>query len=458
MKNLAPMQGFHITPMKHIRVGVVGLGNRGTWAVQRVSAIPGVEVTAIADECEECVSGMMKWFADNGGTAPRHTFTGKDAHRGLINCGDIDVIYIVTSWQNHVRVALEAMRSGLHTLIEVPSAFTVDDCWELVETSEKTQRFCMQLENCCYGEIELLALNLCRKGLLGELVYGEAGYVHDLRSNFDWDLPESVHKAAVGDSTMNSFWRLQWNMKHKGNQYPTHGLLPICQYMNINHGDRLEYLVSMETNQFNFESYARRKYGEDSAKAAVKVEMGDMNTTIIKTALGKTILLQHDVSSPRPYTRLNTISGTKGILTDYPYRVTFESELGDGLTHNYFDNDKAEAVRKEHMHPMWKHAGPVAETVGGHGGADFIMDLRWAYCLQNGLPLDGDVYDLATTCSICELTEKSVRSGSMPQQIPDFTRGSWRTAAPFGIYDIDISKMPFTEAQLEALRKSAMEV
>ena len=457
-KTGAPMQGFRLPPMKRIRLGLAGLGNRGLWALQRLTVVPGVDVVSIADLHDGRVRAAQKWLSDNGHAPARFGFSGENAHRQMLDRGEIDVCYVVTDWQSHVPIAREAMTAGCHAFVEVPAAFTLDDCWELVETSERTRKLCMQLENCCYGEIEMLALNLCRSGLLGDLVHGEAGYIHDLRSNYDWDLPDSKKQAGLAEGERQDMWRLRWNMAHKGNQYPTHGLGPICQYMDINRGDQFDYLVSLESDQRNFEAYAREKYGPDHWKSRLKIAMGDMNTTLIRTAKGRSILVQHDVSSPRPYSRLNTITGTRGILTDYPYRVTFAERAGDPVTHAFFDEKKAEEIRRKYRHPIWKHAGPVAATIGGHGGMDFIMDLRWAYCLQNGLPLDTDVYDLATWCSVCELSERSVRSGSRPQPCVDFTRGAWRTAAAFGIYDIDISKMPFSKAQLEAVAKGAMEV
>lgn len=451
------MQGFAAPPLETVRVGVVGLGNRGFWAMQRLASIPGVEVAAVADLHEGRVVNARKWLAENGHPDVRTASFGTEAHRRMLDVGGIDVAYVATNWQSHVEIALDAMRSGCHAMVEVPAAFTVAECWALVETSEKTHRHCMQLENCCYGEIELLALNLCRKGVLGEIVHGEAGYIHDMRGVYNWDQPDSIHMPGMGGDKPD-LWRLAWNAIHKGNQYPTHGLGPVCQYMNINHGDRLRHLVSLESDSFGFTSYARAKYGEESWKAKLKVDMGDMNMTLVKTEKGRSILIEHNVSTPRPYTRLNTIVGTKGILTDYPYRVAFEQEVGDGAAHEFFDEKKAAEVRGKYMHPIWRHAGPIAETVGGHGGADFIMDLRWVYCLRNGLPLDMDVYDLATWCCVCELSEKSVRGGSCPVEIPDFTRGAWRTAPEFGIYDIDISKMPFSREQLAIVSSNAMEI
>ena len=457
-KTGAPMQGFQLPPMKKIRLGLAGLGNRGLWALQRLAVVPGVEVVSIADLHEGRVAAAQKWLRENKHPEAKFGFFGENAHRKMLDQGGIDVCYVVTNWQSHVPIALEAMNRDCHAFVEVPAAFTVDECWELVETSERTKKICMQLENCCYGEVEMLALNLCRSGLLGDLVHGACGYIHDLRSNYDWDLPESKKQIGLANGERQEMWRLQGNLEHKGYQYPTHGLGPICQYMNINRGDQFKYLVSLESDQRNFEAYAKAKYGPDHWKSQLKVAMGDMNTTLVKTERGRSIRIEHDVSSPRPYTRVNTITGTRGILTDYPYRVAFEDKPGDGATHAYFDEKRAEEVKKRYMHPIWKHAGPVAATVGGHGGMDFIMDLRWAYCLQNGLPLDTDVYDLATWCSVCELSEQSVRRGSQPIACVDFTRGAWRTAPAFGIYDIDISKMPFSKEQLEAVAKGSMEV
>ena len=457
-KTGAPMQGFRLPPMKKIRLGLAGLGNRGLWALQRLAVVPGVEVVSIADLHEGRVAAAQKWLRENKHPEAKFGFFGENAHRKMLDQGGIDVCYVVTNWQSHVPIALEAMNRDCHAFVEVPAAFTVDECWELVETSERTKKICMQLENCCYGEIEMLALNLCRSGLLGDLVHGACGYIHDLRSNYDWDLPESKKQIGLTNGEQQEMWRLKWNLAHKGNQYPTHGLGPICQYMNVNRGDQFKYLVSLESDQHNFEAYAKAKYGPDHWKSQLKVAMGDMNTTLVKTEMGRSIRIEHDVSSPRPYTRVNTITGTRGILTDYPYRVAFEDKPGDGAAHAYFDEKKAEEIRKRYKHPIWQHAGPVAATVGGHGGMDFIMDLRWAYCLQNGLPLDADVYDLATWCSVCELSERSVRRGSQPIDCVDFTRGAWRTAPAFGIYDIDISKMPFSKEQLDAVAKGSMEV
>ena len=475
------MQGRAAPALKKIRVGFAGLGMRGPGAVHRLAAIPGVEVAALCDIHPERVAAQQAWLAKNGKPKALE-FVGPEAYRDMCASDAIDVIYNATSWNMHVPIALCAMRNGKHAFVEVPSAFTVDECWELVETSEKTGMHCMQLENCCYGEAEMLALNLCRQGLLGELVHGEGAYIHDLRSlcYADWAPKYSREKPGYAD-----FWRLRHNVEHKGNQYDTHGLGPVCEYMNINRGDRFDYLVSLESNQFNYELYGKSNFPGHAWKPGLKVEMGDMNTMIVKTVNGKSIMVQHDVSSPRPYSRINRITGTRGALEgiafrdgywkrengkDVPWtdaevlykagcicRFGWEEKNGAGV-HNYFDPEKTEEMRVKYRHPLWRpEISEFAKKIGGHGGMDFIMDLRWCYCLQNGLPLDTDVYDLASWCCLAELSEKSVRNRSCSVDVPDFTRGGWKTAKPLGIVDIDLVKMGFDPAKIQA-DKSALNV
>ena len=424
---------FAVKPMNKIRVGIAGLGCRGGMAMDRLPIVPGVEVAALCEIRPHLIAAQQAKLAANGLPRARE-FIGPEAYREMCQWNGIDVVYNCTPWALHVPIAIEALENGKHALVEVPAAFTVDDCWNLVETAERTGLHCMQLENCCYGEIELLALNLARKGLLGRLVHGEGAYLHDLRS-YNYKSPEDDAEWHYRD-----YWRLKWNAGHKGNQYCTHGLGPICQYMGVNRGDRFDYLVSLESCQAGFEEYAKAKYPKGDWRAAEKIQMGDMNTTLIRTARGRSILVQHDVSTPRPYNRLNTITGTRGILTDYPFRVGWEDEPGKGV-HKYFDEKRTASVREEMMHPLWRQAGKLAQEVGGHDGMDLIMDLRWAYCMQNGLPLDQDVYDLAAWCSLGELTEKSVREGSTPQKVPDFTRGAWEAREPLGIESLDPAKM-----------------
>ena len=422
---------------KRIRVGFIGIGGRGSGAVHRVSMIPGVDIVALCDLRQEQVDKNLAWLKQHKypNVDKIKTYVGPEAYKDLCDFGDCDVVYCATPWALHQPVGLRGLLGGKISLIEVTSALTVDQCWELVEASESLKIPCMQLENCVYGEIELLELNLARMGMFGEINHVEGAYIHDLRTI----IPQS-------GPVQNNEWRWRYgeNMAHRGDRYPTHGLVPLCQTLGINRGDRFDYLVALGNGSYN-KNYERvRKEflpDSDSRKFDPPAAMADMNTTLLKTVNGVSVLVQHDVSSPRPYNRKALISGTKGIMADYPFRCTFEEKCLDGKTHSWFPEAKANEIRTKYAHPLWKNVSEMAKKVGGHGGMDFIMDLRWAWCLQNGEPLDMDVYDLAATSCLCELTETSDRSGSKPVSVPDFTRGNWRNVKPWDVVTIDLKKM-----------------
>ena len=432
------MQGYAFRKLmgRRIRVGFIGIGGRGTGAVHRVSMIPGVDIVALCDKKPQRVAENVAWLKERNypGVDKIKTYVGDEAYKDLCDFGDCDVVYCATPWALHQPVGLRGLLGGKIALIEVTSALTVDQCWELVEASEKYQIPCMQLENCVYGEIELLELNLARLGMFGEITHVEGAYIHDLRSIIPQDAPHNNEWA----------WRYGEDMAHRGDRYPTHGLVPLCQTLGINRGDRLDYLVALGNGPHN-KNYerVRKEYlsDSDSRKFDPPAAMADMNTTLLKTVNGVSIMVQHDVSSPRPYNRKAFISGTKGAMGDYPFRCTFEEKCMDGKTHSWFNEEKRNEIRAKYMHPMWRDVSEMAKKVGGHGGMDFIMDLRWAWCLQNGEPLDMDVYDLAATSCLCELTETSDRSGSKPVSVPDFTRGNWRNVKPWGIVNVDLKKM-----------------
>ena len=429
----APMHGFREKPMKRIRVGIAGIGCRGNDAVHRLSGIPGVEVAAVCDVEPVRLDLCCDWLAKHGKPAPKR-FVGTEAYKAMCEWDGVDVAYLTLPWQLHAPVGLFALSAGKYAFIEVPSAFTVEDCWALVEASEKFRRPCMMLENCCYGEPELLGLSLVKRGILGEILHGEGAYNHDLKA---WCYNDLDPKKSF-DMAYWNHWRLKYNAAHDGNQYPTHGFGPICQCMDINRGDRLDYLVSLSSKSYSYQAYAREKYGEDHWKAKLPIKMGDVNTTLIRTAMGRSIQVRHNVATPQRGYRNEMITGSKGIWCGFPDRLYFQGNgAPEANGEEYFDAKTYDAMRKKYMHPLWAAAGEIAKVVGGHGGMDFIMDLRWAYCLQAGLPLDFDVYDLAAWCSVCELSEKSCDAGSMPMRIPDFTRGAWRTNAPAELAAID---------------------
>ncbi len=406
--------GFRAPPLKRIRVGIVGIGRRGDCAVKRLIKIPDVEVTALSDVEDFRLAEGNDALA-NAGKPPAETYLGADSYLRLADSPNVDVVYITAPWPVHAPAAVAAMERGKHAAVEVPCAMTVEDCWRLVETAERTKRHLIPLENCCYGDEELFALNLCRSGVLGELVHGEGAYIHNLAAENFAEVDGCKYFTALRGSWDR--WRLKWNAVHDGNPYPTHGLAPICKYMDVNGSDRLDYVVSVSSRQAGITAFAARQFGASSPEAMDTYRLGDVNTSIFKTAKGRTIMIQHAVSSPRPYSRINLISGTKGILSGYPLKVALLPDSDKWLQ----ETELAE-LRKQYEHPFVKESWELAKKVGGHGGMDFLMDLRWTACLKNGEPMDSTVYDAATWSCLTELSEKSVAAGSIPVKVPDFIR------------------------------------
>ncbi|MEA4936287.1 MAG: Gfo/Idh/MocA family oxidoreductase [Paludibacter sp.] len=400
-------------PIPVVRIAFIGLGHRGQGAVKRYMYLDGVEIVALCDINKEYVAGAQKLLEKNNKKAALEFSNGPDDWKKVCELKNVDLIYNCTSWDLHTPIAVYAMEQGKHVALEVPAALTIDECWQLVNTAEKTRRHCMMLENCCYDFFEMATLNMAQQGLLGEIVHAEGAYIHDLRS---------LNFADPDKGGYQGMWRLKYNEKHTGNLYPTHGLGPVCQALNIHRGDKMNYLVSMSTNQFGMTEYAKDKFGINSEYAQRKYARGDMNTTLIRTEKGKTIMIQHDVTSPRPYDRIHKLSGTKGFVQKYPVMgIAFEPDA-----HKFLSEEAMDSVLLKYQHPIVKEVGEKAKKVGGHGGMDFIMDYRLIYCLHNGLPLDQDVYDAAEWSSLVELTELSVKNGSKPVEIPDFTRGDWK--------------------------------
>ena len=396
-------------PIETVRIGFIGLGMRGSGAIARYTQIDHVEIVAICDLVQENIDKCQKILTKNG-LPKAAAYSGENDWKKICERNDIDLIYVCTHWELHTPIAVYAMEHDKHVAVEVPAALTIEQCWELVNTAERTRKHCMQLENCNYDFFEMATLNMAQKGLFGEIVHSEGAYIHDLRFlNFDekgyWDM-----------------WRLKHLEKEDGNTYPTHGLGPLCHIMNIHRGDKMNHLVSMSSNQFGMSLYAKNKFGDNSEYAKKTYKKGDMNTTLIKTENGKTILIQHDVTSPRPYSRLHTISGTNGFAQKYPQKgIALEPNA-----HYFLAEEKLDSLLEEYAHPIVKEIEEKAKEVGGHGGMDYIMDYRLIYCLRNGLPLDQDVYDAAEWSAIIELSRKSVENNSEPIEIPDFTRGAWK--------------------------------
>ena len=413
------MLQFAAEPIADVGIGVVGLGDRGSGAVHRLSYVPGSHVAAICDVEPDRAEKNLKVLESRGMTAK--VYAGdEEVYKQLCEDPDVDLVYICTDWIHHVPVALYAMEHGKHVALEVPSAETLQACWDLVNTSERTRKHCMILENCCYDFFELTALTMAQQGVFGDIIHVEGAYHHNLDPYWDnyW------HN-----------WRLEFNQKHRGDLYPTHGFGPVCQALNIHRGDRLTTLVAMDTDPFNGPKHVEKRTG----KPCTDFQNGDETMTMIRTAKGKSILIEHDVMTPRPYDRMYQLVGTDGYAAKYPVgqiclrtEATGEVDYEDLEFEKVYEGDELEDLMAKYRNPiLTPELEALAKEVGGHGGMDFIMDYRLVYCLNNGLPLDMDVYDLAEWCCVTELSRISIENGCAPVEIPDFTRGDWEKIQGF---------------------------
>lgn len=411
------MIAFAAEPIDTVRVGFIGLGMRGPGAVSRFTKIPGTKIIALCDLDSANVERCQR-ILDNAGLERVASYSGEeDAWKQLVERDDIDLVYIATDWKHHAPMALYAMENGKHTAIEVPAAMDLDEIWALINTSEKTRKHCMMLENCVYDFFEMNTLNMAQQGLFGEVLHTEGSYIHNLQDFW-------------GEYWNN--WRLDYNKEHRGDIYATHGMGPACQLLDIHRGDRMTTLVAMDTKAVTGPKLVEKFTGEKTDSFA----NGDHTMTMIRTANGKTIHIQHDVMNPRPYSRMYQLTGTKGFANKYPREgYAFEPEQLDSATmpdhenltaHSCISDEQKAALIEKYTHPIIREVGEYAKTVGGHGGMDYIMDYRLIYCLRNGLPLDMDVYDLAEWCSLAPLTRLSIENGSAPVEVPDFTRGGWQ--------------------------------
>jgi predicted dehydrogenase len=400
----ATMMGVPFEAKEHVRLGIIGVGGRGSSLLENLLAVENVQVKAICDLVPEKVAKAQKAVTAAGQPEPAGFSKGENDFENL-NKLELDIVYIATPWNWHVPMALDAMKNGKHAAVEVPACTTLQECWDLVNTSEATRKHCVILENCCYGSTEMTVLGMVRDGLFGEVVHGEAAYLHDLRG---------ILTANEGEG----LWRRFPHMKRNGNLYPTHGLGPVAHYLDIHRGDRFDYLVSVSSAEASLSAYVKAKFPEGDPKRAEKYICGDVNTSLIKTQNGRTILLQHDVVNPRPYSRLNSIQGTKGAFADYPPRIFFDGSKQE-------DWQKLDEYRDQYEHPLWKKTGDLARKMGGHGGMDYVMNYRLMDCLKRGLVPDINVYDAAAWSAPTPLSEASVAQNGAPQKFPDFTRGNW---------------------------------
>jgi len=401
----APVKPFAADPIDIVRVGFVGVGGMGGAHVRNFLGLEGIEIVALCDIDSARNEEVSSWVTDDGRAPPAMYGRHETDFVRMCETEDLDLVFTATPWEWHVPVCVSAMENGKHAATEVPATYTTDDCWRLVEYAEKYRKHCVMMENCNYDRPEMMVFHMARLGLFGDILHAECGYLHDLRE---------IKFSEVGEG----LWRRAHSMVRDGNLYPTHGLGPVANVMDINRGDQFEYLVSMSSPSQGLQEWAMANYPENHLKRRERYVLGDVNTTMIKTVRGRTIYLSHDTNLPRPYSRIHMVQGTKGLFQGYPHRVHIEGMSPGHEWQDWMD------LRDKYDHPLWKDLEEQSEGAG-HGGMDFIEDYRLVKCLREGKPTDMNVYDAAAMSVITPLSEWSVANRSRPIDVPDFTRGRW---------------------------------
>lgn len=411
--------GFAAPKLDKVRCAFIGVGARGSGHCSQVAAIEGTDVVAVCDLYEDRATNAVQ-AAARAGHSPKAYFGDDKQWQTMLLEARPDAVFIATPWELHAPQSVGAMKCGAHAFVEVPAGITLEELWQIVDTAEATGRHCMMMENVNYGREELLFLNMVRQGVIGELLHAEAAYIHELRGQ--------MMEVQRGTGS----WRTYHYARRNGNLYPTHGLGPVAQYMNLARGeDNFRRLVSFSTPAKGRALFAKAKFPPDHQWNRLEYQGGDLNTSLIKTVLGRTVLVQWDETSPRPYSRLNLIQGTKGTLAGFPNRMAVE-----GLTNSYHEwteGAEFQKIAEQYDHPLYKRMGELSAKMGGHGGMDFLMLFRIIECLRTGAPLDQNVYEGCYWSAVGPLSEKSVAEDGMPQDFPDFTRGGWKDTRPLGI-------------------------
>ncbi len=414
------MGGFAAPALETVSIGIIGVGGRGCPHVRMLCAIEGASIAAVCDLCPESAEEAAGIVFETTGTRPPTYCQGSDDYLRMLREVKPDAVIINTPWKSHAPMAIAAMEHGAHAFVEVPLALTISDLWRVIDCAERTQKHCMMMENCNYGREELLFLNMVRQGVLGELLHGEASYLHEMRGQMKEE----------GSST--GAWRTYHLAERNGNIYPTHGLGPVAQYMSLARTiDTFDRLVSMGSPALGRAAYAKENFPPEHKWNQLHYRCADINTSTIRTKLGRTILVQWDETTPRPYSRANLIQGTRGVLADFPPRMAGE------FTENYHEwivgKEALVEFYEKYEHPLYRRLGELAATMDNRGGMTFIMLTRIVECLRHGEPLDQNVYEGAFWSAVAPLSEASVAEGGMLQFFPDFTRGGWKTTAPLGI-------------------------
>lgn len=422
------MGDFAAPKLDTVRIALIGVGARGSGHAADYASLEGTEIVAISDLYEDWAQRSADRCKEIG-AGSRHQniklYHGDEKlWKQMLTEVKPDAVIIATNWKNHAPMCIEAMKQGAHAFCEVPIATTIEEMWSIVDASEATGKHCMMMENVNYGRDELMFLNMVRQGVIGDLLHGEASYIHELRFQME------EQERGTGS------WRTYHYANRNGNLYPTHGLGPVAQYMNLGRtDDTFGTLVSYSSPAMGRAKYGKEHYAADHKWNQLNYKGGDINTSIIKTQMGRTVMVQWDETSPRPYSRLNLIQGTTGCLAGFPTRVALEGGV-EGFTdshHSWAQGKEAlAALYEKYDHPLYKKLNETTKN-SGHGGMDGIMRYRIVECLRNGLPLDQNLYEGCFWSAVGPLSEKSVAEGGMPQAFPDFTRGGWKETKALSI-------------------------
>jgi predicted dehydrogenase len=420
-----PTALFSSQANKRVKMGFMGTGMRGQWVLMLAAKYPEVDIPAICDIDDGMIESALQILKDAGKPEPHIYKNGPEDFLNMVQNETLDGVYIATPWEWHHPMAIAAMKNGIHVGTEVPAALTVDDCWDLVNVSERTGKHCMIMENVCYRRDVMAVLNMVQQGMFGELLHCQGGYQHDLRHvKFNDGINPYGGGVEFGEKGFSEAkWRTQHSVDRNGDLYPTHGLGPVSPMLGINRGNRMVHLTSTATQSRGLHKYIVDQGGPDHPNADVKFKCGDIVTTVIKCENGQTIMLSHDTNSPRPYSLNFRVQGTKGI-----WQKDAQSMYIEGISPESHRWESEDSYLEKYDHPLWKKFENQASG-SGHGGMDFFILRAFIETLKGGDPVI-DVYDAVSMSVICPLSEKSIRLGSTAVKIPDFTRGKWGKNKP----------------------------
>lgn len=415
---------------KNVRLGFIGVGLRGRNHLEMALYRNDVDVVAICDVDPKALALAQKMISNKGRNPAIEYGKGDHDFENLVKRDDIDGVIIATPWEWHVPMALASMKEGKYTGVEVSATVTLKESWDLVNMHEKTGAHCMILENVCYRRDVMAVLNMVRQGMFGTLSHVQCGYQHDLREvKFNDGINPYGGGVEFGEKGFSEAkWRTQHSVDRNGDLYPTHGLGPVAEMLNINRGNQFLYLTSMASPSMGLHDYIVKKGGENHPNAKVKFKLGDVVQTMIKCANGETILITHDTNLPRPYSLGFRVQGTNGIWTEDNKSIYL-----DGVSPKKHSWEEFKPYQEKYDHPLWKNHASDAENAG-HGGIDYFVLRAFIEAIKNKVAPPIDVYDAAAWSAISPLSEESIKKGSTAVQIPDFTRGKWKTNKPiFGL-------------------------